>query len=308
MTDRKNKMEFSDKTVERAVDAACSYFKTDKKNLEINIITKGSTGLFGLGGRPAKVSVTLKKTAEETEEIKKEIPSETEIKKGVEENAKGSSETVSSKAYTSSQESEPEENNLKECKDAEDGEDDDIHQEEAGKENKRPKADPEEIAAFCERAREITTKILSLSGLEGSVEVEQGDKGPYLDISGEDLALIIGKDGNTLNSLEFLVNLIAKRTDKTFYRVMIEAQGYREKKDQGLRILAGKTAEKVQKTGRSFSMQPMSPRERRVVHMALKGKKGIRTHSSGEGRFRKVVIVPLKRRGPGKNRSRGRRR
>jgi spoIIIJ-associated protein len=299
MSDRKNRMEFSEKTVDRAIEAACKHFNADRDDLEIEIITKGSTGLFGIGGRPAKISALLR-----------EQPEKSPVMDEVDANSVQDKQKPDAPEPETSAEREPEvEMDDSHDKKAEDRDETATEEALSPKENRRPKADPEEIAAFCEKARHVASEILSLTGLEGNVEVKEGDKGPFLDISGEDLSIIIGKEGNTLNALEFLVNLVVKREDKTLYRVVIEAQGYREKKEQGLRILAEKTAEKVQKSGKSISMQPMSSRERRVVHMALKGKKGIKTHSSGEGRFRKVIIVPLRRRGGkhgGRQRSRKR--
>lgn len=303
MTKKDNAKEFTDRTVERAVTAACDYFNTSKENLKIEVITRGSTGLFGLGGRPAKISVNLKENGKKPVVNEEEKTAKTTAKTCDELHEKQNDQTLSegvkgeeeNSPQLDSEEISDSNNDIEKAVDSTEDEND-KEKEVVVVTGKTSKPNPDEIAAFCEKARQITGEILSLMDLEGAVEVKDGNRGPYLDIAGEDLPLVIGKDGNTLNSLEFLVNLVAKQDNDIRYRIVIEAQGYREKRDNGLKVMAEKTAQKVKKTGKSLSLQPMSARERRVVHLALKDMQGIKTHSSGDGRFRKVVIVPLKRR------------
>ncbi len=144
-------------------------------------------------------------------------------------------------------------------------------------------------------ACDIANEILDKSGLEGKDEIVEQNSRPYVDISGDDLSLIIGKEGRTLDALEYIINLCLKRRNAGIrYRVTLEASGYRERRRKNLTSLSEKTAIKVKKTGKPVSLQPMSARERRIVHVALRNFKGIKTHSSGDRGGRKVVISPIR--------------
>ncbi|MEA3385569.1 MAG: RNA-binding cell elongation regulator Jag/EloR [Thermodesulfobacteriota bacterium] len=246
--------EFDGKTIDYAIKAACKYFEAKPDNLEINILTRGSTGIFGLGGRKAKIQAVLKKL----------IPPVTE-KKPEEENA-----PIEAEANRHTPE-------VPESKEA---------VIEHGKEA------PEDRDKHISFALEITEKILNKSGLVGQVGIKADEEGPYLDISGEDLSLIIGKEGQNLNALEYIVNRILRHRVESHTRIKLEAQGYREKREKNIALLAHRMAKKAQKTGRSVTLQPLGARERRLIHLTLKNVKGIRTNSVGEGIMRKVVINP----------------
>ncbi len=272
-----NPREFADKTVERAIKAACAFFKCQAEELEINVITKGSTGLFGLGGRKAKITATLK-------------PAASQEKRGsgsVDQLAMEDAEaTPDAKEAYEEKESTTREFNTSEARKAI-----------GPARGNRPKITPEEINRRVERARNMVTEILEKASLKGDVDIVEGEHGPYLNISGEDLSIIIGKEGQCLDSIEYLVNLFLIRQDEARYRIKIEAEGYREKKDRGLVMLAERMAQKARKTGKPVTLRPMDARERRIIHITLKAYRGIRTHSAGEGYKRKVVITPLYNKG-----------
>jgi len=251
--------EFVGKTVDYAIEAACKYFKAEPDDLEINILTRGFTGIFGLGGRKAKIQAVLKKSRSQVTEEK------TEEGSGQEE------ESVAGQGILEPPESE---GSMIESGDIEAPEDRDKH---------------------ISLAREIAEELLNKAGLAGQVVIKIGEEGPYLDISGEDLSLIIGKEGQNLNALEYIVNRILRHRLKSHAGVRLEAQSYREKREKSISLLAHRTAKKAQKTGRPFTLQPLGATERRLVHLTLKDVKGVRTHSIGEGIMRKVVISPVRR-------------
>ncbi|MEA1867969.1 MAG: RNA-binding cell elongation regulator Jag/EloR [Thermodesulfobacteriota bacterium] len=250
--------EFDGKTIDYAIKAACKYFEAKPDDLEINILTRGSTGIFGLGGRNAKIKAVLKKltppvTEKKPEEEKK--PIEAEANRVIPEVPESEEAVI-----------------------------------EPGKE--APKNRDKHISL----ALEITEKILNKSGLAGQVEIKVDDEEPYLDISGEDLSLIIGKEGQNLNALEYIVNRILQYRVESRTGIKLEAQGYREKREKSISLLAHRMAKKAQKTGRPVTLQPLGAKERRLVHLTLKNINGIRTHSVGEGIMRKVVINPARSR------------
>ncbi len=112
------------------------------------------------------------------------------------------------------------------------------------------------------------------------------------DIEGEDAGLLIGRKGETLGALQFLVNLILMRRSANPVRVTIDVEGYKARRQESLKNLALQMAERVSLTGRSIAMEPMSPAERRVIHMALANHPRVTTQSVGVGESRKVTLIP----------------
>ena len=123
--------------------------------------------------------------------------------------------------------------------------------------------------------------VRSSSNSEGIVE---------MDIEGEDSGLLIGRRGETLRALQFMVNLIIGRRDQG--RVILDVEGYRERRYASLRALAGRVADRVASTKQSITLEPMSANERRAIHMALEGNTRVTTESAGLGESRKVTIFP----------------
>lgn len=122
----------------------------------------------------------------------------------------------------------------------------------------------------------------------------KGQQPPPLafNIDGEDAGLLIGRRGETLSSLQFLVNFILSRKTQGRVNVAIDVEGYRERRNEVLRAMALRMAERASSTGRSVTMDPMPARERRIIHLALAGHAKVTTQSVGEGEERKVTIIP----------------
>ena len=167
----------------------------------------------------------------------------------------------------------------------------------------RPKA-AEERAEVGEEdiglAVEVLEKLLSLMGVEASVRVREpetlGDGSALvktvLDISGDDLGILIGRRGETLASLQYLVNLIIGRKLKAKSSFGVDVAGYRRRREESLRSLALHMAERVRSTHQVMTLEPMPPNERRIVHLTLAQDASVITESIGEGENRKVVIRP----------------
>jgi spoIIIJ-associated protein len=113
-----------------------------------------------------------------------------------------------------------------------------------------------------------------------------------MDVSGEDLGILIGRRGDTLSSLQFLVNLMVSRKMKTRMAFGIDVEGYRRRREESLKALALRMADRVKSTGQSITLEPMPPNERRIVHLALAKDPNVITVSIGEGESRKVAITP----------------
>ena len=115
--------------------------------------------------------------------------------------------------------------------------------------------------------------------------------GPIIDLDGEDSGLLIGRRGQTLQALQFLVNLIVRKQFEDV-RVALDVERYRERRESSLRDMASKVAERVVQTSRSVTLEPMSPADRRIVHTTLTDNPGVTTESTGVGDDRKVTIMP----------------
>lgn len=111
-----------------------------------------------------------------------------------------------------------------------------------------------------------------------------------IDLVGDDMGVLIGKRGQTLDSLQYLVSLVANKEQENYIRVKVDTENYRQRRKETLENLARNIAQKVKKTGRSVILEPMNPYERRVIHSTLQNDRYVETHSEGEEPFRKVVV------------------
>ncbi len=117
--------------------------------------------------------------------------------------------------------------------------------------------------------------------------------GPIIDLAGEDSGLLIGRRGQTLQALQFLVNLIVRKQFEGV-RVVLDVENYRQRRESQLRDMAEKVAERVAQTNRSITLEPMPPADRRIIHTSLTDNPGVSTESTGEGEGRKVTIMPTR--------------
>ena len=150
-------------------------------------------------------------------------------------------------------------------------------------------------------AKEVLERLLSLMKITGKVELKQipsqgaGAETIALDIKGEDLGILIGRRGQTLASLQYIVQLIVSHRLKTRKYLTVDVEGYKQRRYQALRELALSLAQKVARTGVSITLEPMPANERRIIHLALSGSPNVLTQSVGDGDVRKVVIQPRKK-------------
>jgi spoIIIJ-associated protein len=143
--------------------------------------------------------------------------------------------------------------------------------------------------------KEVLSELLTLMNVQTEVDVrEDVDEHTrvLLDVSGTDLGILIGRRGDTLSSLQYVVNLIVSRKLKVNARVTVDVEHYRERRYESLRNLALRIADEVKSTDRSISLEPMPSNERRIVHLSLRDYLDVSTQSVGHGEGRKVVISP----------------
>jgi spoIIIJ-associated protein len=146
-------------------------------------------------------------------------------------------------------------------------------------------------------AREILINIINKMGIEVKIkDIIDGSNRIYIEMDSEQSGLIIGKQGKTLEALQFLVNLIISNKSQSDKKIILDIEGYREKREKALRRLSKDIAHKVIRTGKPWTLEPMNPFERRLIHLTLQNDSRVSTKSEGEGIYRKVKVSPATRR------------
>ena len=142
--------------------------------------------------------------------------------------------------------------------------------------------------------KEFLNKVFDAMGLEVNISVSTVDNEMNIELSGAEMGVLIGKRGQTLDSLQYLTSLVVNKGSKEYVRVKVDTENYRERRKETLENLAKNLAYKVKRTKRPVSLEPMNPYERRIIHSALQNDKYVTTQSEGEEPYRKVVIKPAK--------------
>lgn len=137
---------------------------------------------------------------------------------------------------------------------------------------------------------QFMTDMLRAMGLAGKVEAREREGHLWVEVRGEELGALIGHHGRTLDALEYLLNLAVARACGGRGHVVLDVEGYRERRAEAVRRMAERAAERVRRTGRPTTLEPMTARERKLVHLALQGDPDLVTRSEGQEPFRKIVI------------------
>ena len=144
----------------------------------------------------------------------------------------------------------------------------------------------------ADKAKAFVSMILDKMGLEATVSAKEDDDTVNLEIEGENMGLVIGRRGDTLDAISYLTTLVANKGQDKHTRIVIDTENYREKRKATLESLARRMAATAVRQRRNVTLDPMNPYERRIVHEALQGNENITTYSVGDEPYRKVVISP----------------
>lgn len=201
--------EFTGKTVDDAITSALLTLETTSDKIDYEVVEKGSSGILGLGSRPAKIKVTIK-------------------------------------------------------------------------------SNPEDIA------KDFLSKVFESMNMIVVIKVEMNDNDMNINLAGDDMGVLIGKRGQTLDSLQYLLSLVVNKESGTYIRVKIDTENYRERRKETLENLAKNIAFKVKRSKRPVALEPMNPYERRIIHAYLQNDRYITTKSEGDEPFRHVVVLMKK--------------
>ena len=309
-------MQFSAKTKNEAITKACIELGVSSDQLDIQVVSEGSSGFFGIGSKPAIIKACKKEESSEEKEIEKIIDSvkidalKEETAKEVQKPAvKSVSKAPETKKETSAEkakeERQPKPVREKQFKEKVSREKPVREQKERPAKEKPVRAakaieiitDPEEIKDIEERALVFLKDVFDSMNL-GEVTITSKynttDGCLEVDFEGEDMGILIGKRGQTLDSLQYLTSLVVNKGKSDYIRVKLDTEDYRRRRKETLENLARGIAYKVKKTRKPVVLEPMNPYERRIIHSALQGNKFVETVSEGEEPYRHVV-VKLKR-------------
>ncbi|MCL6477912.1 MAG: protein jag [Peptococcaceae bacterium] len=144
------------------------------------------------------------------------------------------------------------------------------------------------------KARTFITEILDTMNLKADIDIKEKEDTVNVVLAGENLGILIGKRGETLDALQYLMNLSANKNQEKRKKFILDIEGYRQRREETLKKLANKLADKARQRGRNVVLEPMSSLERRIIHTALQGRDDISTFSEGEEPYRKIIIAPKK--------------
>ena len=326
------------KTVADAVTEASIQLGTSSDNIEYTVISEGSRGFFGIGGKKAVIDAKKKFTDDDLmkevfgnsdkpekakREPKKEVRKE-EVRKETKNDFKKDfkkefkkevrTETPQKKEAAPEMAAEPKKEERREPKKEFTREKREFREsskekkpeaetasapEQAETEPKTPRvpADPEEAKR---RAVDFLKEMFRVMEMNVEIRAEFAEDTLSVEIEGEDMGLLIGKRGQTLDSLQYLTSLVVNKGKASYVRVKLDTEDYRSRRKATLENLAKNIAMKVKKTRRPVFLEPMNPYERRIIHSALQNDPYVTTHSEGDEPNRRVVVTPKKGRSEGR--------
>jgi len=265
----------SAKTVDDAITEALIQLGVTSDRLEYEVIEKGSAGFLGIGMKQAVIEARRKP------EPKEEKVEEPVVEEPVKAEPKKVEAVQPQKAAAEKKADEPQKDAFEKAVEKE-------VKEEVKKETKLVEVQPQTIKAV-EDFLKNTMKAMDME-VELKTEIDQ-DGALCVDMSGEHMGILIGKRGQTLDSLQYLANRVANKHQEGYVRVKLDTENYRARREETLRHLAKNIAHKVKRNRRPVALEPMNPYERRIIHSALQSDPYVMTHSEGEEPFRKVVIT-----------------
>lgn len=303
--------EFQGKTLDEAIETACDYYNLQREKLEIEILKGGSAGIFGLVGAKKAVVKARPRGSRETEAIlnggeKKKAEPKKEARRSdrpkQERKPEKKREQKPEKAKAPRKEA-AERRRPEPSTDSRTDFQDDAQQEKRPVVDDMENMDKGELEAVV---REVTTTLLEpIVGEAPTLEISfDPDRVKVFIDDEENSGLIIGREGQTLSSLQYLVNRLVSRRMEASVRIQIDTGEYRERQDEKLRQVAQHLADKACRMGRTQSTKPLSSYHRRVVHLALQEDETVFTRSKGDGPMKRVLIVPKRKNNNGRRNQR----
>mgnify|MGYP000295460698 CR=1 FL=1 len=291
-------IEITGKTVDEAITNATIKLSVTSNKLDYVVVDKGNNGFLGIGKRPAVIKVRVAENVDEFEQAVKGKVAETktEEKPAVKKTEpKKEEKPVVKKAEPKKEEkpvvkkAEPKHEEVRAAAPAPKQEvKPEAEYEEVEKSTRKPVAGPDMESAI----KKFLSDVLGAMGMNAEVKVviDENEGSVDVELVGENMGVLIGKRGQTLDSLQYLVSLVANKEAEGYFRVKLDTENYRARRKETLESLAKNIAYKVKRTRKPVSLEPMNPYERRIIHSALQNDRYVSTRSEGEEPFRHVVV------------------
>lgn len=292
-------VEKTGKNVDEAIAEALKELNITADQADIEVLDEGRKGIFGFGRKDAKVRVTVKEVtvAEESAPAEKTVSEAAEAAvQAVKEAANIAVDTAVKKAEAvKADASAAVEDFSQKAAEAKDNAVDSAISTLESLKSERPAREARKYVVNDEAiiaAKEFLQRVFTAMKIEVAMEkfINKNDGSVTFKLHGQDMGILIGKHGQTLDSLQYLTNLVANKTSNERVRVIIDVEDYRDRRIETLTRLANRLADKVKRTGERVALEPMNPHERKIIHMALQGDRRVTTLSEGDDPYRHVVI------------------
>ncbi|MDQ1278417.1 MAG: hypothetical protein QG555_1460 [Thermodesulfobacteriota bacterium] len=276
-----NMTEIEGKTIDEAIEKACNEFGVPRDKLNIEIVSEGSQGFFGIGAKRAKIRARLLSIHMEEESFEKPaikatpvLPVAAAVLPQVRKEGKpGKREASREHARAAKTVKEPAKEIARESV------------RDAGKET------DQELAM---KAKTLLSGILERMNIEAPVTADAQEDAIVLNIQGDGGGLLIGKRGQNLDALQYLVNKATNRSGEDKKMIIIDTEAYRKRREDALVSLAERLGQKVKKTRKAVTVSHMNAHDRRIIHLTLQTDSSLTTKSRGEGEYRKIIIMPAR--------------
>jgi len=296
-------IEIEGKSIDEAIEKACSEFQVPREKLNIEIIAAGNPGFLGLGGKKAMIRASLLSIDMTLDDVFPwaETPTPMRTEKSTEPTLEGNRTGIRAVA-----------NRAKSAAPVPKGRPvvhpaatvpapitktpEPVEQKVTSQPNPAPAADHDGEPA-TEKAKRLLEGILTRMQISSPVDVEETEEAIVLNIRGDGSGLLIGKRGQNLDAIQYIVNKAVHHSANGDKMIVIDTEEYRKRREESLVALAMRLGEKVKKTKKAVTVGHMNAHDRRVIHMAMQDDETLTTKSRGEGEYRKIVILPA-RRGP----------
>lgn len=291
----------SAKTLDDAITEALIQLGVTSDRLDYIVIEKGSAGFLGIGMKQAVIKARRKEEEKPEPEEEVKEPEIVEIEK---ESVKEEPKKELKKEFKKEFKKENKRENKKEFKKEKHTphvKEEPVKKESGKKET--PKSIKKEVklenveestVKACEKFIEDVLKAMNMENVKVTSEIDE-EGALSINMEGDNMGVLIGKRGQTLDSLQYLTNRVANKMQEGYVRVKLDTEDYRRRRKETLENLAKNIASKVKRTRRMVSLEPMNPYERRIIHSALQSDPAVSTHSEGEEPYRRVVVTLVRR-------------
>ena len=312
-------IEISGKTVKDAIKNGLNELGCDSSDVDIQVLEMGSPGLFGMFGRPAKVKLTVKDKGSDVDiempVLSLDQPSGKRRDEKRKDKPKAEKKPEPKPEKTEKPEAEKSEAEQPAGEPAAEDKPRSEKKRRRSRGEKKPAAESaaneqpaevviapvevepfvatpeEELSETAKSARTFLSGLTERMGVPAEIAVSESEEQLRMVLSGENMSILIGRRGETLDAIQYLTSLNVNRAREDYLRVSLDTENYRAKREEALRKLAVRMAGRCKKSGRRVALEPMNPYERRILHSALQADPDVTTHSEGEEPYRRVIIT-----------------